>query len=231
MADAAAPNPTTLDGPRWGPASGGAPTSLVVLLHGWGADGDDLIGLAPHWGARLPDTLFVSPHGPEPCEMNPIGRQWFSLGDLTPTGGLSEAALQPRAEAVRPMVDAFIDDRLARLGLADDRLAVVGFSQGTMVALHVAIRRRAAPAALVGYSGRLIGAADLARDAVAKPPILLVHGAADDVVPAASTEAAARDLTAAGFAVEAYIRPGLGHGIDPEGLALGGDFLAARLGG
>ncbi len=220
-----------LDGPHWGPAAGGAPDSLVVLLHGWGADGFDLIDLAPHWGDRLPGTLFVAPNAPEPCEMNPMGRQWFSLGDLTPTGGLSEAQMRPRADAVRPRVDAFVDDQLARHGFAPDRLALVGFSQGTMVGLHVAIRRPSAIAGFVGYSGRLIGAADLAREAVTRPPILLVHGADDDVVPAASTEHAARDLAAAGFAVEAHIRPGLGHGIDLEGLALGGDFLAARLGG
>lgn len=221
----------SLDGPSWGPANGGAPDSLVVLLHGWGADGFDLIDLAPHWGPHLPGTLFVAPNAPEICEMNPMGRQWFSLGDMTPAGGLSEAQVRPRADAIRPVVDVFIDDQLAMLELADDRLAVVGFSQGTMVGLHVAVRRPKTMAAFVGYSGRLIGAADIAQDAASKPPILLVHGAADDVVPADSTEMAARDLTAAGFEVEAHIRPGLGHGIDPEGLALGGAFLAARLGG
>lgn len=220
----------SLDGPSWGPASGDAPDSLVILLHGWGADGFDLIDLAPHWGARLPGTQFVAPNAPETCEMNPMGRQWFSLGDLTPMGGLSEAQMLPRVDAVRPVVDAFVDDQLAMLELTDDRLALVGFSQGTMVGLHVAVRRPNPMAAFVGYSGRLIDPVGLAAEAVSKPPILLVHGAQDEVVPAHSTSAAARDLTAADFEVEAHIRPGLGHGIDPEGLALGGDFLAARLG-
>lgn len=223
--------PISLDGPTWGPASGGKATSLVVLLHGWGADGFDLIDLAPHWGPQLPETLFVAPNAPDVCEMNPMGRQWFSLGDMSPSGGLSEGSLRAGADAIRPALDAFIDGRLAAHDLADDRLALVGFSQGTMVGLHVAIRRPAAMAGFVGYSGRLIGAAGIAGDAASKPPMLLVHGAVDDVVPADSTETAARDLTAAGFQVEAHIRPGLGHGIDPEGLALGGAFLAARLGG
>ncbi len=222
---------TPLDGPTWGPASGGKPTSLVVLLHGWGADGFDLIDLAPHWGPHLPGTLFVAPNAPDVCEMNPMGRQWFSLGDMSPSGGLSEGSMRAGADAIRPALDAFIDGQLAAHDLADDRLALVGFSQGTMVGLHVAIRRPAAMAGFVGYSGRLIGAAGIAKDAASKPPMLLVHGAIDDVVPSESTESAARDLTAAGFQVEAHIRPGLGHGIDPEGLALGGAFLAARLGG
>lgn len=220
-----------LDGPRWGPASGAAPTSLVVLLHGWGADGDDLIGLAPHWGAQLPGTLFVAPHGPEPCDMNPMGRQWFTLGDLSPQGDLSEAAMWPRVRSVRAALDVFVDAQLAGHGLSDDRLALVGFSQGTMVALHVAVRRARPPAALVGYSGRLVGADRLAEEATAKPPTLLIHGALDDIVPALSTEQAAQSLRQAGFEVEAHVRPGLGHGIDPEGMALGGAFLARRLGG
>ena len=224
-------DPIPLDGPHWGPASGAAPRSIVVLLHGWGADGQDLIGLAPHWGAQLADALFVAPNAPEACDMNPMGRQWFTLGDLSPSGDLSEAAMAPRVEGVRATVDAFIDAQLEAHGLSDDRLAVVGFSQGTMVALHTVARRPAAPAALVGYSGRLVGADRIAEAATAKPPTLLVHGAQDDIVPALCTEQAAGTLREAGFAVESQIRPGLGHGIDPEGMALGAAFLARHLGG
>lgn len=214
-------NGVSLQGPGAPPRSGGKARQLVVLLHGWGADGDDLIGLAPYWGERLPDAAFVSPHAPFPCDMG-FGRQWFSLADRTPEVILAEVRL------VAPMIDAFIDDQLAAHGLAPDRLAVVGFSQGTMMALYVVPRRETRIAALVGYSGRLIGGELLAAETKARPPVTLIHGERDDVVPASSTERAAEALTAAGFSVETHLRPGLGHGIDPEGIAIAGRFIAER---
>jgi phospholipase/carboxylesterase len=210
----------TLDGPRWGPASGGAPRQLVVLLHGVGADGNDLIDLAPHCGAALPDAAFVAPHAPFPFDGAPMGRQWFALWDRTP--GQLEAGLR----AVQPVLDGFLDAELARLGLAPGALALVGFSQGAMTALFCGLRRGAAPAAVVAYAGALLAPAALGAEIAARPPVLLVHGEADQVVPAAASRAGEAALRAAGVAVEALYRPGLGHGIDEEGLMAGAAFLA-----
>jgi phospholipase/carboxylesterase len=212
-----------LDGPRLPPASGGAPDSLVVLLHGLGADGNDLIGLAPYWARALPRTAFASPHAPFPCDMAPMGRQWFSLQEREPH------AILAGVQAAAPILDAFRDEELARHKLTADRLALVGFSQGTMMSLHVAPRRREAVACVVGYSGALVGADALAAEIVSRPPVLLVHGDADPVVPFAALAAAETGLRAAGVAVMVERRPGLPHSIDEVGLVKGGQFLAGHL--
>jgi phospholipase/carboxylesterase len=214
---------TPLFGPRLAPASGRAPKALVVLLHGVGADGQDLIGLAPHWARYLPEAEFLAPDGPEPCDMAPFGRQWFSLQDRTPA--VMEAGLQ----AAAPIVNGFLDQALAERGLTDADLALVGFSQGTMTSLYTALRRPRPCAAVVGYSGALLGAPTLARDIVSRPPVLLVHGEDDGVVPFAAMAAASQALRSAGVAVETLARPGLGHGIDPEGLVAGLDMLRRHL--
>lgn len=208
-----------LDGPRFGPASGGAPQQLVILLHGLGADGNDLIGLAPHWGRILPDAAFAAPDAPFPCDMAPMGYQWFSVQDRSPAAMLSGVRM------TAPALNAFIDQELKRTGLTADRLALVGFSQGTMMSLYVAPRRAAQVAAVVGYSGRLIAPELLAEEALSRPPILLIHGEADDVVPFESMAMAEEGLAAAGFTITTQGRPRLGHGIDPEGLEQGGAFL------
>jgi phospholipase/carboxylesterase len=212
-----------LSGPSLAPASGGAARHLVVLLHGLGADGDDLIGLADHWAPLLPETEFVAPHGAEPCDMAPMGRQWFSLRDRSPDAVLAGAR---RAAQV---LDGFLDHELARLDLADDRLALVGFSQGTMMALFAGLRRARAPAAIVGYSGALVGAGVLADELSVKPPLLLVHGDRDEVVPIAAFHDALPALGAVGLTVEWHVCQGLGHGIDASGLELGDRFLVRHL--
>jgi len=212
-----------LDGPRRGAAPGTA-RSLVVLLHGLGADGNDLISLAPSFAQRLPHAAFVSPHAPFPCDMAPVGRQWFSLQDLEP------AALLGGVRLAAPAVGAFLDAELERHGLGDDRLALVGFSQGTMMALFVALRRAEPCAAVVGYSGALIGAEVLPEEIASRPPVLLVHGDADELVPVRALPAAVAALRANGVPVESETRRGLGHGIDERGLAMGADFLARHLG-
>ena len=175
----------TLDGPGVAPKAGGRPQHLVVFLHGYGSNGDDLISLAPYWADLLPEAEFLSPNAPFPCELNPFGGfQWFGLEDRSPEmilGGTRAAAA---------ILDGWLDAALAARGLDESRLALVGFSQGTMMSLHVGPRRATAPAAIVGYSGRLIAPELLASELRSKPPVLLVHGMADPVVPFASLAAA-----------------------------------------
>jgi phospholipase/carboxylesterase len=211
---------TRLSGPRVAPQSGVA-KQLVVLLHGVGADGDDLIGLAPALAQFLPHAAFVAPNGPEPCDMAPFGYQWFSLRDRRPE------ALLRGVQAAAPLIDAFLDDELARHRLDGRQLALVGFSQGTMMSLYVAPRRPAPLAAVLGFSGALLGAAALKVEAVSRPPVFLIHGDADEIVPVGSLAAAVAGLQAADIPVRFEIRPGLPHAIDPEGIAHGGAFLAA----
>jgi phospholipase/carboxylesterase len=215
----------TLTGPAQPPASGGKPRQLVVLLHGVGADGSDLIGLAPYWAEVLPEAEFLAPDAPFPCDMAPFGRQWFSLQDRTP------AVILAGVRATAPILDAFLDDALAARGLDDSSLALVGFSQGTMMSLYVGLRRATAPAGIIGYSGALIGADDLPREIRVRPPVLLVHGDADEVVPPRALPMAVKGLEAAGVPVDSLTRPGLGHGIDEVGLREGGAFLRRVLGG
>jgi phospholipase/carboxylesterase len=207
-----------------GTASGQAPRQLVIFLHGVGSDGDDLIALAPYFAHILPDAEFLSPHAPFPFDMAPMGRQWFSLASLTPS------AILDGARIAAPLLNAYIDSHLAARGLDDRHLALVGFSQGTMMALHVALRRPAAIAALVGYSGLLPAPDSLPAELTARPPVLLVHGEADDVVPFAFLDLAAQALTLVHVPVTTLSRPGLGHTIDDEGLMQGIDFVAAGFG-
>ena len=216
--------PTTLDGPRQGPASGGAPAALVILLHGLGADGNDLIGLAPAFGQILPDAVFVSPHAPFPCDMAPMGRQWFSFRSQ------ADADILAGARAAAPILDSFIDAELARYGLSDDRLALVGFSQGTMMALHVALRRPVPCASVVGYSGALIAPEILSAEIACRPPVLLVHGEADEVILFSAMASSAKALRANNVPVHCEPRPGLGHGIDEQGMAFGAAALKQSLG-
>ena len=208
-----------LDGPRIAPASGGPAKSLVVFLHGYGADGNDLIGIGQMLAPVLPETAFVSPHAPGMHPEVPGGRQWFPLANTDP------ARLRAGVLSAAPALDAFLDAELARHGLDDSALALVGFSQGTMMALHVGPRRPGQLAGIVGYSGLLAGPEFLSAEIRNRPPVLLVHGEADPLIPAMATMAAERMLGRAGFQVEWHLRPGLAHGIDEEGLRLGADFL------
>lgn len=212
-----------LTGPVVAPASGGAPRSIVILLHGYGSNGDDLIGLAPYWRNALPDTVFVSPNAPQICPGAPNGYQWWPLTDFSP---------QARAQGARgasPTVDAFIDSQLAQYGLTEDRLALVGFSQGTMMALHVGPRRERQLAGIVGYSGMLADPTAPAAELKTRPPLLLVHGAADPVVPVTALQQAVAVLEPLGFEIATHVSPGLEHSIDEAGLRLGGQFLSRVL--
>ena len=212
-----------MDGPRVLPKSGAA-KHLVVFLHGYGADGNDLIGIGKQWSQLLPDAVFVSPNAPSPCGGGGSGREWFGLTFRDPNErwtGVQQA---------QPALDAFLDAELKRHGLTDRQLALVGFSQGTMMALHTGLRRAHAPAAIVGYSGMLAGEHHLKADATVKPPVLLVHGDRDEVIPVQAMQVAAQALGAADIPVEWHISRGIGHGIDGDGLMLGVGFIAKAFG-
>ena len=208
-----------IDGPRLAPVSGRRPQSLVILLHGYGSNGEDLIGLASHWRHTLLDTFFVAPDAPEPCPDAPGGFQWWPVWTTERTVGVRAAAAP---------LNAFIDAELSRHGLDETKLVLVGFSQGAMLALHVAPRRKQQVAGVVAYSGMLISAD--AEELITRPPILLVHGDADPMVPVAGLHHAQASLVGAGFDVKTSVRPGLGHSIDMTGLDLGGAFLSEVIG-
>ena len=207
-----------LDGPRLPPAAGGSAQQLVVFLHGYGADGNDLIGLGREWASLLPHAAFVSPNAPEPCAMSPMGRQWFdlSMGDMS--------IIAEGVKSAAPALNAFLDAELARHDLPASALALVGFSQGTMMALAVGLARNAPPKAIVGYSGALATLEALPAPGQG-PAILLVHGDRDEVIPVDAMHMAREALSQAGHPVEWHVSQGIGHGIDGEGLRLGGNFL------
>ncbi len=217
-----------LDGPRIEPRAGGAARQLVVFLHGYGADGNDLIEIGRAWQGAMPHAAFVSPHAPHPCGQSPTGREWFPLTDRAQNErwrGVNSAA---------PILDRFLDAELARRNLPPSALALVGFSQGTMMALHVGLRRATTPFAIVGYSGLLVLPPDakpetLEAEIKSRPPVLLIHGDSDDLIPPQALFMAANGLAELGVPVEWHLSAGIGHGIDQEGLRQGGEFIAKRL--
>ena len=208
-----------LSGPTRPPLAGGEPRQLVILLHGLGADGNDLIGLQQYWARLVPEAEFVSPNAPFPCDMGPYGYQWFSVQDRTP------AAVLAGVRAAAPILDAFIDEELQKRGLSENDAALVGFSQGTMMSLYVGLRRERQLAGILGYSGRLIAPELLASELRSRPPTLLIHGTEDQLVPYESLAHAEAGLKQAGVPVETLACPGIEHSISPEGLERGGRFL------
>jgi phospholipase/carboxylesterase len=219
---------SNLTGPRIKPLSGTA-KQLVVFLHGYGADGNDLIDLGKQWQKILPDAAFVAPNAPDPVPMSPSGRQWFNLTSRDPDERWRGAT------KAQPVIDAFLDSELQANGLDDSKLAIIGFSQGTMMALHVGLRRKRAPAAILGFSGVLVGPEHLA-EATAKsakgepPPVLLIHGHADDVIPVDALFTSAEELAKANIPCQWHLAVGIGHGIDNGGLRHGALFLAKAFG-
>lgn len=201
--------------------------SIVVFMHGYGADGADLLGLADPLAPHLPDTAFYAPDAPERSVVNPAGRQWFPIPMMD---GSTEAQARESMQASARDVDAFLDDILRNEDVAADRLILVGFSQGTMMSLHVAPRRPEQIAGVVGFSGRLLAPELLPAEAVSKPPVLLIHGDEDPVVPFSDMNHAADGLAAAGFEVYGHVMKGTGHGIAPDGLSVALSFLSERFG-
>jgi len=209
-------------------ARSGRAKSLVVFVHGYGANGADLLGLAEPLAPHLPDTVFVAPDAPEPCRGNPFGFQWFPVPWLD--GSSTEAAAEGLA---RSSVDlnAFLDARLAEEGLTDQAMALVGFSQGSMMSLHIAPRRASPVAGVVAFSGRLLEPERLAAETRVRPPVLLLHGDQDPVVPFEDMALAGDALVKAGFETYGHVMEDAGHGISPDGLSAALGLLKARLPG
>jgi phospholipase/carboxylesterase len=208
-------------------AASGKTKSVVVFLHGYGADGADLLGLADPLGPHLPDTVFLAPNAPERCANNPMGYQWFPIPWLD--GSSEEAAESSMRQSIDDL-NAYLDEVLEEEGVTHSELVLFGFSQGTMMSLHVAPRRAEPVAALVGFSGRLLQPELLADEVKVKPPVLLVHGDQDEMVPIQSLPEAGNALSAAGFEVYAHVMKGTGHGIAPDGLSVALAFIRDKLG-
>lgn len=216
--------PMVLSGPSRPPVAGGKPARLVILLHGRGANGEDLLDLQRFWGPLLPEAEFIAPNAPFPSDAAPGGYQWFTTQDRSP------ASLLAGVCATAPGLDAFISGELDKRGLGESDAALVGFSQGTMMALHVGLRRERSFAGIIGYSGRLVAPHLLAEELRSRPSVLLVHGTDDARVPIAAMAEAETALRTAGVPVETLACVGTEHAIDQEGLVRGGVFLHQRLG-
>ena len=208
----------TIDGPRQ-PATSEVTKQLVIFVHGYGADGQDLIGLAPYFAQHLPDAAFVAPNGPQRCDMSPMGFQWFAISQFDASSrlnGVLEAA---------PILNQFIDQELENHGLKDENLLLVGFSQGTMMSLHVGLRREHRLAGILGYSGLLAGPELIGDEIKSKPPILLIHGDQDEMLPVQHLHDAVDALGGAGLNLEWHVSQGAGHTIAQDGLELGMEFV------
>ncbi|MGJ3231596.1 MAG: alpha/beta hydrolase [Oceanicaulis sp.] len=213
-----------IDGPRIAPKSGKA-KKLVVLFHGYGSNGQDLIGLAQAWAPQFPDIAWASPNAPESVPGFPGGYQWFPISRLDP------ALMEQGVRSAHASAEQFVKSELKRWELEGGDVLLVGFSQGTMMALHTGLRRDAAPAGILGYSGALAGPERLKDEMTCKPPILLIHGDQDEVLPLGMTLMAAQGLCAAGHGAEFHISAGIPHSIGPDGLELGQRFIANAVAG
>jgi phospholipase/carboxylesterase len=207
-------------------STSGEDSSVVIFLHGYGADGGDLLGLAEPIAQHMPDTVFFAPNAPEPSMANPMGFQWFPIPWID---GSTEAAAAEGLLRSAKILDDFVDKVLADEGLTPDRLILFGFSQGTMISLHIAPRRSEPIAGIVGFSGRLMFVDALQTEAISRPPVLLVHGNADDVVPFAEMQVAGEALQGAGFQVFGHVMDGTAHGIAPDGLGVALTFMKEQL--
>ena len=208
----------TIDGPRQ-PAASGATKQLVIFVHGYGADGKDLIGLAPYFAQKLPNAAFVAPNGPQRCDMSPMGYQWFAI---------SQSDVSSRLKGVlgaAPILNQFIDQELESHGLTEENLLLVGFSQGTMMSLHVGLRRDRQVAGILGYSGLLAGPELLTDEVKSEPPVLMIHGDKDEMLPVQHLHDAVQALGGAGLNVEWHVSQGAGHTIAQDGLELGMQFV------
>lgn len=217
--------PFSLTGPAVEAKEGASPESVLILCHGYGSNGDDLISLVPHLQQVLPRTLFIAPNAPDICPGAPNGYQWFPLTDLS-----TEERIKG-AYAAAPVLNNFLDEVLAEYGITEDHLALLGFSQGTMMSLHVGLRRQKELAGIVGFSGMLAAPERLVAEIKSRPPILLTHGDRDEVIPFPAMFEAVGALEAAGISVAKHLSHGLAHGIGPDGFQKAAAFLAQVLEG
>jgi phospholipase/carboxylesterase len=213
-----------ISGPVLPPRSGGPPNQLVLLLHGYGADGEDLIGLGEPLGSVMPNALFAAPDAPTVCAQNPFGYEWFPI-DFERMADSVQAGVPTAREAVVE----YLEDVWSRTGLGAAQTFLVGFSQGAMIALHAGLGLADPPLGIVSFSGALVPPAGFGAQALAKPPVCLVHGDMDAVVDPAFTQQAAEALSAAGYDVSLHISHGLAHGIAPDGLDFAARFMTGRL--
>ncbi len=197
---------------------------MVIILHGYGANGEDLIDLGREWQSAFPNTIFIAPNAPQPCELSPLGYQWFSLSDWSPV------ALDTGAKRAAPWVNNFIDTQLATYKIKPENLVLSGFSQGTMMALYVGLRRSEKIGGILGYSGALVCADEWPSINLQKPPVCLVHGIADNVVSVAAYYHAAQMFEQYEFDFEGHVLHGLMHSINPYGIDIGAKFLQRVLG-
>ena len=212
-----------ISGPIIEPSSGNPPKQMIIFVHGYGADGNDLIGLANYFQSTLPEAIFLSPHAPEACSMNPSGYQWFDLTSTDP------AVLWSKILVAADHLNEFIDSKLLEYNIAEENLALIGFSQGTMMSLHVSLRRINTMAAALGYSGRLIGADLLKNDLISKPSIYLIHGDQDPMVHYQESLTAEKVLKEYGVDIKTHISEHTQHSIAEDGLRIGVDFLTSEL--
>ena len=213
-----------LSGPEAAPASGGPAKQLIIFVHGYGANGEDLISLSRYYAQVAPDAAFISPDAPYRCDGAPMGFQWYDVWMKDPAERL--AAIRSTGE----IFDNFVTGQLARHGLSEDKLVLIGFSQGTMMSLFTAPRRENAIAGIVGYSGRMESPDTLKAEIRSKPPVVMVHGDSDELLAVSEMETAAATLRDCGVEIDTHIRPGLGHGIDEEGIRVGLAFVQKVLG-
>jgi len=213
-----------LSGPEAAPASGGPAKQMIIFVHGYGANGEDLISLSRYYAQVAPDAAFISPDAPYRCDGAPMGFQWYDVWMKDPAERL--AAIRSSGE----VFDNFVTGQLARHGLSEDKLVLIGFSQGTMMSLFTAPRRENAIAGIVGYSGRMESADTLKAEIRSKPPVVMVHGDSDELLAVSEMETAAATLRDCGVEIDTHIRPGLGHGIDEEGIRVGLAFVQKVLG-
>lgn len=211
-----------LSGPMLPPASGGMPKQAVVLLHGYGSDGNDLIGLAPHWQGILPDAVFISPNAPEPCRQLAFGFQWFDIA----FEGDRLASRQLGVAQARPVLVEFLEDLWGQTGILPENTMLAGFSQGAMMALHVGLSLQKPLMGIIAFSGAFVPPEGFGSDVMAKSPVCLVHGDSDEVVDPELSADADVALRLAGYDVSYHVSPGVGHGIAPDGLAFASDFIA-----
>ncbi|NVK19102.1 MAG: dienelactone hydrolase family protein [Methylocystaceae bacterium] len=227
---------TRLNGPHLPPAMGNG-KHLVIMLHGFGADGADLISLAPFFQQQLPDTIFHSPNGPQACELSPLGRQWFSLAKYdseylrrnTATQDIAFEAMYDGALEAAPIIESYIDDLMSQYKLSRQNVILMGFSQGTMMALHVGLRQQTPFAGIIGFSGALVGASHLKRELTSPCPILLIHGEADEMLPVHAVDLAAQGLQNVNLTPTVLKRPALPHSIDEEGALAAALFMKEQL--